>query len=268
MVTEQCCYWYQRVPGNNSDCHVSHNGTAALRCEVHAPRDSNDNSTASVKWYRRIESVVEDISDKYENSMMLSKVAFSSSGTNLINGLFEDEYKLTIGNINFSDSGVYWCQLSADGFCFIPSAYLNITVNTSLNGSESNCLNVNYMRSPVCALSNPSSCQVIPTSSVHIMSSTPSILNMIMSSTPLSTSPVNTPSATPTQLELCHGKPNLNKLGFVACLGVTVPAAGFTLILMIILICCAGICICWRKKTRRKGESRLMDSERHCKASL
>ena len=200
--------------------------------------------------------MVEDISDKYENSLTLTQVAFSSSG-NLINGLFEDKYTLTIGSINSSDSGIYFCQISADGFCFIPSAYVNIIVNTGLNGNG--CSSVTYQRSPVCALNNPSSCQVIPTSSIHIMSSTPSILNMIMSSTPLSTSPVkiNTPSATPTQLELCHGKPDLNKLGFVACLGVTVPAAGFTLILMIILICCAGICICWRKKTRRKGESKV-----------
>ena len=267
MILERCCYWYKQVSRNYSDCHVSYNGTAVLTCEVYAPRDSSNNSLATVKWYRNNESVIENVTDRYENSKTSTKNEFNSSNTSM-NGLFEDRYQLIIRNVNSSDSGVYWCQLSADGFCFIPSAYLNITVNTSLNGSESNCLNVNYMRSPVCALSNPSSCQVIPTSSVHIMSSTPSILNMIMSSTPLSTSPVNTPSATPTQLELCHGKPNLNKLGFVACLGVTVPAAGFTLILMIILICCAGICICWRKKTRRKGESRLMDSERHCKASL
>ncbi len=151
-----------------------------------------------------------------------------------MNGLFEDRYQLIIRNVNSSDSGVYWCQLSADGFCFIPSAYVNITFNTS-----SGYLEYNYQQSPVCAVDNSSSCQVIPTSSINTMSSTP-----------LS---VSTPSAKPIQLELCRGKLELTNLGFVACLGVTVPAAGFTLILMVILICCAGICICWRKKTRRKG---------------
>ncbi len=151
-----------------------------------------------------------------------------------MNGLFEDRYQLIIRNVNSSDSGVYWCQLSADGFCFIPSAYVNITFNTS-----SGYFKYNYQQSPVCAVDNSSSCQVIPTSSIQTVSST--------------TLSVSTPPATPTQPELCRGKLELTNLGFVACLGVTVPAAGFTLILMVILICCAGICICWRKKTRRKG---------------
>ncbi len=65
MVTEQCCYWNITAPGNDSDCHVSHNGTALLTCEVYAPRNSNKNSMATVKWYRIIESVVEDITDSY-----------------------------------------------------------------------------------------------------------------------------------------------------------------------------------------------------------
>ncbi len=142
LHAEQCCYWYQGVPGNYSDCHVSHNGTAVLRCEVYAPRDSNNNSMATLKWYRNIESVVEDISDKYENSMMLGKITFNSSNSP-INGLFQDNYKLIIGNINSSDSGIYWCQLSTDELCFIPSAYVNITVNTSLNGNG--CSSVNYI---------------------------------------------------------------------------------------------------------------------------
>ena len=189
---------------------------------------SNDNSLATVKWYKRykrIESVIEDITDRYENSTKLTP----------INRLFEYRYQLIIHYVNSSNNGVYWCQLSADRFCFIPSAY---TVNTSLNGSD--CSEFNYQQSPFCAVDNSSSCQVIPTSSINTMSST--------------TLSVSTPPATPTQPELCRGKLELTNLGFVACLGVTVPAGGFTLILMIILICCAGICICWRKKTRRKGE--------------
>ncbi len=194
---------------------MSEGGTAVLSCKVFAPRDSNDNSTATVKWYRRIESVIEDITDRYENSTKLTP----------INGLFEYRYQLIIHYVNSSNNGVYWCQLSADGFCFIPSVYVNITVNTSLNGFD--CSEFIYQQSSVCTVDNSSS------------------------STPLS---VSTPSAKPTQLELCRGDLNVTNLGFVACLGVTVPAAGFTLILMIILICCAGICICWRKKTRRKGE--------------
>ena len=207
---------------------MSHNGTVVLTCEVYAPRDSNKNSLATVKWYRRIESVVEDITDRYENSTM--QINFSNTS---INGLFEDRYQLIIRSINSSNnSGVYWCQLSADRFCFIPSVYVNITVNTSLNGSD--CSEFKYHQSQVCAVDNSSSCQVISTSSINTMSSTPPVMT--------------------SQLNLCHGKLELKNLGFAACLGVTVPAAGFTLILMIILICCAGICICWRKKTRRKGE--------------
>ena len=253
MVTEQCCYWYQVVPGNNSDCHVSEGGTAVLRCEVYAPRDNNNNSTATVKWYRRIESVIEDITGRYENYIMSAQLAFDSPNTQ-INGLFQDEYMVTIGNINSSDSGIYWCQLSTDEFCFIPSAYVNITVNTSLIGNS--CSSVNYQRSPVCALNNLSSCQVTSTPLLQTMSPTLSL--QTMSSTVKSISPVMTSftlAAPHTQLELlCHGELNVTNLGFVACLGVTVPPAGFTLILIIILICCAGICICWRMKTRKKGE--------------
>ena len=242
--TDQCCYWYQRVPGNYSDCHVSHNGTAVLRCEVYAPHDSNNNSMATLKWYRNIESVVEDISDRYENVMMTVQVAFNDSNSP-INGLFQDNYKLIIRSINSSDSGVYWCHLSADELCFIPSAYVNITVNTSLN--KNGCSSVNYQRSPVCAVvDNSSSCQVTPTPSLQTMSSIVTPISPVMTSI--------TPSATTTQLELCRGDLNVTNLGFAACLGVTVPAGGFTLILMIILICCAGICICWKKKTRKKGE--------------
>ncbi len=243
MVTERCCYLYQVVPGNNSDCYVSEGGSAVLKCGVYAPRDSNNNSMATLKWYRNIESVVEDISDRYESSVVFTKIAFNSLNSP-IDGLFQDNYKLTIGNINSSDSGVYWCHLSAGGFCFIPSAYVNITVNTSLNGNS--CSSVNYQQSPVCALNNPSSCQVTPTPLLQTMSSTITSISPVMTSL--------TSSATTTQLELCRGALNVTNLGFVACLGVTVPAAGFTLILMVILICCAGICICWKKKTRRKGE--------------
>ncbi|XP_064395519.1 uncharacterized protein LOC135342654 isoform X3 [Halichondria panicea] len=70
-----------------------------------------------------------------------------------------------------------------------------------------------------------------------------------------------TSSTTTTQLELCRGALNVANLGFVACLGVMVPAAGFTLILMVILICCAGICICWRKKTKRKVAQSVAQTE-------
>ncbi len=187
MVTEQlCCYWNITAPGNYSDCHVSHNGTVVLTCEVYAPRDSNKNSLATVKWYRRIESVVEDITDRYENSTM--QINFSNTS---INGLFEDRYQLIIRSINSSNnSGVYWCQLSADRFCFIPSVYVNITVNTSLNGSD--CSEFKYHQSQVCAVDNSSSCQVISTSSINTMSSTPPVMT--------------------SQLNLCHGKLELKKL--------------------------------------------------------
>ena len=151
---------------------MSEGGTAVLTCGVYAPRDSHNNLTATVKWYRS-ESVVEDISDKYENSMMLATIAVNSSNSP-INGLFRHNYKLIIRSINSSDSGVYWCHLSADRFCLMPSAYVNITVNISLNGNS--CLNVNYQRSPVCALNNPSSCQVTPTPPFLVNNSTPTVM--------------------------------------------------------------------------------------------
>ena len=171
--SERCCYRYQRVPGNNSDCYVSESSTAVLRCEIFAPHDSNNTSLATLKWYRIIESIVEDISYKYESSMMIATIAVNSSNSP-INGLFQHNYKLTIGSINSSDSGIYFCQISADGFCFIPSAYVNITVNTSLNGNG--CSSVNYQRSPVCALNNPSSCQVTPTPPFLVNNSTPTVM--------------------------------------------------------------------------------------------
>ncbi len=52
--SERCCYWYQRVPGNNSDCHVSEGGTAVLTCGVFAPRDNNSKSNSKVVQNHRI----------------------------------------------------------------------------------------------------------------------------------------------------------------------------------------------------------------------
>ena len=162
---------------------MSYNGTAVLTCEVYAPRDSSNNSLATVKWYRNNESVIENVTDRNENSKTSTKNEFNSSNTSM-NGLFEDRYQLIIRNVNFSDSGVYWCQLSADGFCFIPSVYVNITFNTS-----SGCLEYNYQQSPVCAVDNSPYCQVTPTPP-FVNNSTPTVMaNILLTSSLISMSP-------------------------------------------------------------------------------
>ena len=123
---------------------------------------------------------------RYENSKTSTKNELNSSNTSM-NGLFEDRYQLIIRNVNSSDSGVYWCQLSADRFCFIPSAYVNITFNTS-----SGYLEFNYQQSPVCAVDNSSFCQVTPTPpfvNIHSYSYGQHFTDINVSSNP--TSPTN-----------------------------------------------------------------------------
>ncbi len=167
-------------------------------CSVYVPHDSNNNS--SVKWYRRVEYLVEDISDRYDKSVALAQTAFRYD--NLFDGLFEDRYKLIIRNINSSDSGIYWCEISADGFCFIPSAYVNITVNTSF--TENGCSSFSYQRSPVCAVENSLSCQVTPTPPV-VNDSTPTVIALTSSLISMSPVPIPQPPTSPTNSSVLVG---------------------------------------------------------------
>ena len=167
---------------------MSEGGTAYLTCNVYGPRDSNNNS---VKWYRSVEYLVEDIS---ENSFLVAKTAY--------NDILLDSYKLIIRNIDSSDSGVYWCQISVDGFCFIPSAYVNITVNTSFTGNG--CSSFTSQPSQVCAVDNSLSCQVTPTPPV-VNDSTPTVIALTSSLISMSPVAIPPPPTSPTNSSVLVG---------------------------------------------------------------
>ncbi len=212
-----------------------------LICTIYSPR-----LNTSVKWFRSTELMnEEDITPVYVNTLTTATIPFSGS-ENILNGLYEDTYTLKITNFSHSDNGSYWCQIRNElgNVCLIPSAYVNITV-----GINKTCPTVQYERVSTCAESNDSSCYTTAIPSQQVISSPVSISATVTSS--LNALVVNTPPSS--QLNLCSGKPKIQNLAFVACLGVTVPAAGFVLILALVLICCTGVCLCWRKQTRKKG---------------
>ena len=224
------------VPGNNSECVLAQGQTASLRCVVYVPRDESNNTVGTVKWYRSIDLIT---SVNITNEYIIQRGASSSEpfSSGRFAGLYKDTYILLIRNISSSDSGYYWCQIITNETCSSPSPYVNISVSTVSTDQDALILSVDYGDNPVCA--NVTTCD---------LQSTPATV-VPMATTSFSSEMVSISSGS----KICMTQPDVKQLEFVACLGVTVPTAGFVLILMISFICCAGICV-YRKKKKQKGE--------------
>ena len=103
-------------------------------CQIHAP--PND-TNVSVQWYKAgpgtAESdimaegeLVSELSGKY--SFTINRQVLADNNQSELNGLFWDQFMLTIHNFNSStDDGYYWCQIVANRTCPLepsPTGYL------------------------------------------------------------------------------------------------------------------------------------------------
>ena len=231
---------------------------AYLRCEVYTPNNVSDNLVDGVIWYRSLDLIT--VTDEYKPSG-ISPFLLSANSGNLA-GLFKVIYTLTIRNISSSDSGYYWCQIINNQTCLSPSPYVNISINTSLMTAEDMppCSYIDYMKNPVCAsiysnCSQSSSYSRIASPTIHILNMTSSTALNNMSLKKLHHTSSIAVSSSPTA-RICMTEPNTAYPEFIACLGVTVPTAGFVLILIILFICCAGIYVCQRKRAKQKGKQK------------
>ncbi len=252
--TEECnsCYSYQGAPGNNSNLTVSEGLNVTLSCAINTPRPTN--STSMVKWFKKTELTnQEDIFNSTGMTLAKSGSELSNFCTNSsdMRPIYQDIHMLVIKNFNHNDSGIYRCQIinESEDICFGPSESVNIAIDTVNEMNQIENVIVYYKRDPICAKINDSLCHhsaVTATPPQQTISSTLSTKN--------NTTTQNTHSTqlSPSQLNLCNGELNIQNLEFVACLGVTIPAVGLVLILVVNIICCIGICLCWRKQ-KRKG---------------
>ena len=218
---------------------------------MYTPHNVSDNPVDGVIWYRSLDLIT--VTDEYKPSGSSPSLLTATSG--ILAGLFRVTYTLTIRNISSSDSGYYWCQIFNNQTCLSPSPYVNISINTSSMTAEDMppCPSVNYMENPVCA-SNYSNCSRIISSTIThhiILSMTSSTAHNHVSLKKLHHTSSIAVSSSPTA-RICMTEPDTVYPEFIACLGVTVPTAGFVLILIILFICCAGIYVCRRKKEKQK----------------
>ena len=149
--SERCCFWYQEVPGINSECVVTQGQNVVLGCEVVVPCDGNNNTVGAVRWYRSIDlDTSVDITNVYviQEGYGSYSEPFSSGR---FTGLFRHTYRLVIHNISSSDGGYYWCQITINGTCSSPSPYVNHSVSTMPIDEGIQCPLLDYGGNPVCA---------------------------------------------------------------------------------------------------------------------
>ena len=215
-----------------------------------------------MRWYRSFDLVTsEDVNN--EHVVRIHSASHSVVSGNLA-GLFRYTYALIIRNVSSSDNGYYWCQIVANETHFSSSPYVNLSVNTSSTSYRDippcpSPASVNY-ENPVCATilnetgdlrSTTNSRIVSPTAASHY-----NIMSNSLSSTAFSLN-FHLPSTERASNQgICMTRPDVEHLEFVTCLGVTIPTAGFVLILIILLICCAGIYVCQRKKAKHEGKQK------------
>ena len=241
------------VPGDNSTCVIEQGYIASFGCEVSVPHDVNNNPVGRVRWHRSLDLVTSEevtaAADKYVISLHSSELVSTGDFT----GLYKDLYVLSIINISSSDNGYYWCQIISDQTCLSPSPYVNISVVTA---TKDKCSFTYQPSSPVCAVMTNVTCDH-QSSEVTI---SPTATQAMLSSLSVNFStPIATTSSSPesdgqqTVHDVTSHSPNKNGPVHLAVI-VAVPAAAFVVLLVSLLVLCAGIYMCQRKARKRKGK--------------
>ena len=135
FITDRCCYYYSIVPKNVTTISCNPQGmNISWLCYINTP--SND-MNVSVQWYKARPGTAEsdimvegellsELSGKY--SFTVTRQLLAVNNQSELNGLFWDEFVLTINNFNSNtDDGYYWCQIVANGTCPLepsPTGYL------------------------------------------------------------------------------------------------------------------------------------------------
>ena len=125
FITDHCCYYYSIVPKNVTTISCNPQGMSInWLCYIQAP--PND-TNLSVQWYKAAPGTAEsdimaegellsEFSGKYNFTITRQLLAVNNQSE--LNGLFWDEFVLTILTFNSStDDGYYWCQIVANGTC-------------------------------------------------------------------------------------------------------------------------------------------------------
>ena len=225
---------------------VAQGQTAFLRSEVIVPRDVNNNSVARVRWYRSVYLNLtnsEDVTEEYMTQKQLTELPSAP-------GLFRETHRLIIRSISSDDSGFYWYRIITvtNESCSDPSPYVNLFVGTESSNNDP-CPSISYEKCANVCTCETQSLPVSSTASSPTMNTT-SLNVYLRSSVIISSSLANA--------GICMTKPDVERLEFTVCLGVTIPTAGFVLILIILFICCTGIYVCQRKRAKRKGKQNLV----------
>ena len=246
----RCCYWYHVVPGNNSECVFEQHQKVILRGVVYDPHNMSVGLNGSVKWYRSrsLDLITnEDVTDEYDVDVTYSVYPVSHGD---LAGLFKDTYILTIQKTSSSDNGYYWYRITDNESCSAPSpyVYVNVSVISTVSTENSSCPSVSYQECASVTICDTQSIITSSTTTLH------SLHNLNHSSSIHLTSSAIVQASSQAKAGICMTKPDTEYPEFIACLGVTIPTAGFVLILTILFICCAGIYVCRRKKSKQKSE--------------
>ena len=245
----------------------------SLPCNIYAPRDSNNNSLGTVNWFRSIGleadkvGPLEEVVGKYKIIVHRRSIIPADEGSSFYQ-LYRDPYELIIRNISSSDNGCYWCEIEGNETCFYRSLFVNISVNTNINSisPNSDCQPFHYGSSPVCATCTCST-QTKTTPLVPLTPSTGSLYYIPTTTSKVLSTTMNTITLTPTTLPTmtftdCYNidindpqvsEVNLQKIGVCIILPVLVGS----LLIMLMMICCIGVCIYRRKRKRKRRRCKL-----------
>ena len=203
----------------------------SLPCNIYVPHDNNNTPLGTVNWFRSVGlktdkmiGPLEEIVGKYNITVTIRKESFIDEASPFYQ-LYRDLYELTIRNISSSDNGWYWCEIEGNETCFDRSLFVNISVNTSISsiGPDSVCQSFRYGSSPACATSTCSTTK---------------------------TTPLVTLTTLPTMEPDCSIDMLNSKLNFGVC--IVLPVLVGSLLIILMMICCIGVCIYCRKRKRRR----------------
>ena len=259
---DRCCYYYHTIPGNNSECHPLEGTEVFLPCNIYVPHDSNNNSLGTVSWFRSIGlkadkiGPIEEVVGKYSITVHRRSASFTDEASQFYQ-LHREIHDLTIRNISSSDNGCYWCEIEGNETCFNRSLFVNISVNTSISSisPDSVCQPFNYRSSLVCATSTCSTTKTTPL--VSLTPSTGSLYYIPTTTSKVLSTTMNTITLTPTTLPTMAftsysidspESENLPNTGLCIILPVLVGS----LLIILMMICCIGVCIHCRKRKRRR----------------